>query len=48
MNWSPSANSDYTLLTVKDAAQTNPIDVVRMSPPIRPAPPLDLRHHNPG
>jgi RHS repeat-associated protein len=27
MNWSPNANSDYTLLTVKDAAQTNPIDV---------------------
>jgi hypothetical protein len=26
MNWSPGANADYTLLTVKDAAQTNPID----------------------
>ena len=26
MNWSPGINADYTLLTVKDAAQTNPID----------------------
>ena len=26
MNWSPGTNADYTLLTVKDAAQTNPID----------------------
>jgi RHS repeat-associated protein len=27
MNWSPSINSDYTLLTVANAAQSNPIDV---------------------
>ena len=27
MNWSPSANSDYTLLTVANAAQSSPIDV---------------------
>ena len=26
MNWSPGTNADYTLLTVTDAAQTNPID----------------------
>jgi len=26
MNWSPNANSDYTLLTVANAAQSSPID----------------------
>ena len=29
MNWSPSTNSDYTLLTVANAAQTSPIDATQ-------------------
>jgi hypothetical protein len=31
MNWSPNANSDYTLLTVANAAQSNPIDVANVT-----------------
>jgi hypothetical protein len=31
INWSPSTNADYTLLTVKDAAQTNPLDAATVT-----------------
>jgi hypothetical protein len=31
MNWSPGTNADYTLLTVKDAAQTSSIDTTNVT-----------------